>query len=720
MTNDPVNETDVYEFVTKIINYKLNSVIGELSKYKQKRILYGRIDYSDLQTTYTNEYDYIIDRLERWRESIFERSVNGKINAVIAKTILDELTKIIAHARHYLRDVLIRKTATKTLWDIARDINELFCIYPNENALSGPYIEELNRLKELERKRYQEHVSKYRKETHEPESREHQREQQTMRKALSETNMGTPIQPVVVKEEPRKKRRKAPYIILILLIIMIGTYYTYDNQMLPPSLMNNLWLKKYHDLIEKTLNTFSSIIKQEEKNAMATGTTTTPLEGGESSATTGPEGIATTTSIKQTTTSSLETQQTTTSSPETTVIMGDYLLDKLNLYLNDKRVNEIGEEILGDTSIVQEKEIVWKILEWVDNNIVYDEYRQKLIETENTMEYQAPWETFEKKSGVCIDYAILTAALLAYADITPAYLIVFKNIDHAAVAVEINGTYFVLDQHLPPIEFHDYTEYLLEGADDIDGLYEITKNNDVVVVKKRSSYEFLYKEDYAPSINDYNELLSKTIKYINKTSYSKGEDGLNDFINYNYGYIRYYTQYLSSFKYQIKYPVLLFYHPAFESEWAEYMGKTLISKITEFNNTRYFWINLTSTDIWHIRLEIAFSNITIPNVKTYIEKPDPYTSLFVIKIDADEQIDSLQLFIYIENEKTPVAGITDEAHYYEKITTINADTWIINSNNAIIKIDKEKLNNELPRGDYYLIVWINHEPAYIMPLKIPF
>ncbi len=135
-------------------------------------------------------------------------------------------------------------------------------------------------------------------------------------------------------------------------------------------------------------------------------------------------------------------------------------------YTNLEKVRFIAKKLEGNS--VQQK--VWNVLKWEDKNIKYNwskatlqptviEYvgsRVKIIR--KGIWYQTPEETIEKRSGICGDYAILTAALLIDMNVTPYVAVVnfTSGLSHAAVLVKIDGWFFVLDQHLPPMDLGTY------------------------------------------------------------------------------------------------------------------------------------------------------------------------------------------------------------------------------------------------------------------------
>ncbi len=128
-------------------------------------------------------------------------------------------------------------------------------------------------------------------------------------------------------------------------------------------------------------------------------------------------------------------------------------------------------------------ETAWRILEWIDENISYDyekallpppviEYRGSDVRVVSGGErmYQTPLETIMRKKGICGDYAILTAALLLASNCT-AYIfnISFAGDDenHVTAAVKFD-TYYVLDQHLPPLDLGSYYRKWIKDGKQID------------------------------------------------------------------------------------------------------------------------------------------------------------------------------------------------------------------------------------------------------------
>ena len=158
-------------------------------------------------------------------------------------------------------------------------------------------------------------------------------------------------------------------------------------------------------------------------------------------------------------------------------------------FLLRKKVENISSRFLEYTSALDR---AWAVLGWIDENIEYNytkaEYVNQSVELWDSLNesekerylnltmLQAANDTaFALRSGICTDYAILTAALLLDANVSPVYVLSIdywnQTIGHATVAIKINGTYFVLDQELPIIPLGNYYWYSIErGMGEIENM----------------------------------------------------------------------------------------------------------------------------------------------------------------------------------------------------------------------------------------------------------
>lgn len=150
-------------------------------------------------------------------------------------------------------------------------------------------------------------------------------------------------------------------------------------------------------------------------------------------------------------------------------------------------VKHLSRPLRGNTT----SDTAWNILKWVDEHIEYNDTKALISETE----LQCPVETVNKADGICSDYALLTASLLLNLDINPVYILnikLYKDSEsggHAAVAVELNGDYFILDQHLPLMHIASYYYNNLYNCEEIQriDIYEVTLSGEKVNVSKTES-----------------------------------------------------------------------------------------------------------------------------------------------------------------------------------------------------------------------------------------
>ena len=193
------------------------------------------------------------------------------------------------------------------------------------------------------------------------------------------------------------------------------------------------------------------------------------------------------------------------------------------------------------------KQSVWNILEWEGEWVGYDwekaalpparivtypDGRQEVVEGQNNT-IQTPYETIMRGKGVCTDYTLLTDALLLAMNYSPVYAMEI-NLEngpgHAAALVEVNGWYFVLDQHLPPTDLGAYYRYWRREGNGIVNatLYEITPGRDLADVRSLGvlqGSEFL-NQDYTMKEDDAQSLAAAMMEVFEKEFELKADDSL--------------------------------------------------------------------------------------------------------------------------------------------------------------------------------------------------
>ncbi len=152
-------------------------------------------------------------------------------------------------------------------------------------------------------------------------------------------------------------------------------------------------------------------------------------------------------------------------------------------------VKHLSIPLRGNTT----SDTAWNVLKWVEENIEYNKTKALIPETE--FQIQSPVETINKGDGICSDYALLTASLLLNLDIKPVYILEIRlymdneSGGHAAVAVKLDGDYFILDQHLPVMQIASYYYTNLYNCEEIQRIdfYEVTLSGEKVNVSKKES-----------------------------------------------------------------------------------------------------------------------------------------------------------------------------------------------------------------------------------------
>ena len=189
-------------------------------------------------------------------------------------------------------------------------------------------------------------------------------------------------------------------------------------------------------------------------------------------------------------------------------------------------VKHLSLPLKGNTT----SDTAWNVLKWVEENVEYNNTKALVRERE----IQSPIETVNKRDGICTDYALLTASLLLNLDIKPVYLLDIKLYNdnksggHAAVAVKLNGDYFILDQHLPVMHIASNYYKNLYNCEEIQRIdfYEVTLSGEKVnVSKKESLYGYQLRDKlYQVMERDIERIESITAGIIKQKSPILSED----------------------------------------------------------------------------------------------------------------------------------------------------------------------------------------------------
>jgi len=253
----------------------------------------------------------------------------------------------------------------------------------------------------------------------------------------------------------------------------------------------------------------------------------------------------------------------------------------------------------------------WNILSWEGHWISYDHQKAalpnpRIVITGDRTEVvsganktiQTPYETIMRKKGICTDYAILTDALLLAMNYSPVYAMsmnLSNGVGHAVALVKIRGWYFVLDQHLPPMDLGAYyRDWESKGVRILNAtLYEIRPEGAGVSVRTVGRFdgkEFL-KQDYNMTENDEKNLAYEMMLKLQKRFGLKLDPSLESLSK---GHLP--EGYSRGWKAQtIFYGMANAYHPFFRDEFAEWMLDRTIgteSLRTHLSESDSAWIDV--------------------------------------------------------------------------------------------------------------------------------
>ncbi|WP_297091306.1 transglutaminase-like domain-containing protein [Thermococcus sp.] len=210
--------------------------------------------------------------------------------------------------------------------------------------------------------------------------------------------------------------------------------------------------------------------------------------------------------------------------------------------------------------------------------IIYPDGRQEVVEGQNNT-IQTPYETIMKRTGICTDYTVLTDALLLAMNYSPVYAMAINLTDlgHATALVKINGWYFALDQHLPPMDLGAYYRYWeRQGSGIINAtLYEITPGEEranVKVLGVVTGKEFL-NQDYTMGEGDARNLAVSMMNLLYEGFGLKADESLASLSD---GKLP--RGYRAGWTWGVTYYNLAdYYHPFFHEQYAEWLLSQMLS-----------------------------------------------------------------------------------------------------------------------------------------------
>ena len=206
--------------------------------------------------------------------------------------------------------------------------------------------------------------------------------------------------------------------------------------------------------------------------------------------------------------------------------------EAIKFALNDENLSKISN-LAGNLKGSNIQESIWNILKWEEENIEYDLHKanipQPILSIWNTGKievvqgedntFQTPYETIQRKKGICGDYALLSAGLLLKMGYSPVYIlnIEFQNdpVEHTVAGMIINGWFFILDQFPPAMDSGTFYRHWKDEEGEIIKdltLYEINRKAKFEIVKYKMSIEDFKNIDYEYTYDDLEVISSYLMK----------------------------------------------------------------------------------------------------------------------------------------------------------------------------------------------------------------
>jgi len=267
-------------------------------------------------------------------------------------------------------------------------------------------------------------------------------------------------------------------------------------------------------------------------------------------------------------------------------------------------LNDIRRAVYGYDLPRSADEAVWRALEWVSKNIIYDDALSTArlvgdggLELCDKVCYTAqhPLSTLANRRGVCIDYAVLIATALLSVNISPVYILTFEHPSHAAAAVAIGSTVFVLDQAPPPIELEDYFSYIVQNSTGISfTVFELGTERSYVVYRRAllnglaESYSF----DTTPS-SVVIAALYEAAEELGVAPSEEAREGLPRLeakITVNAPKLSTTSR---------SYPMWALYTPVFHKQWVSYTANIIVKAVESERGKdwRYMWAELVNSSL---------------------------------------------------------------------------------------------------------------------------
>ena len=367
------------------------------------------------------------------------------------------------------------------------------------------------------------------------------------------------------------------------------------------------------------------------------------------------------------------------------------LMQVIECYFKPKNIKFIGKYVFRNVNVEELNKTtkIWLTLSWVSTNIRYN-YTKAMLQT---FCVQTPYETIKLGSGVCIDYAVLIASLLLYLNVSPVYIVIFHNINHAVVIVQVHGYPFVLDQKLPPIELQDYVQYLI-GSSSLNNVtvYKLYVRNGEIHVDILHTLPFKLVDDYP--MDNVSPLLVHLVNLkLEKLTNRKIDESLQLLAEAEL-YTVYLRRYIGVYVggKMVRVSIFKLYDPIFREEWAGWIASMLVNAVTNNRYCKYFYVSINSSTV-------ALTCYVQPVKRMYAFSIGTY-AYFIVKNSCNVDLVIIYRYGYY---KRPLVAIVRPQYFTREVPYIIGH-WSCVGNDCTVRVNKYTLCNYLEQTKRYVIL----------------
>ena len=393
----------------------------------------------------------------------------------------------------------------------------------------------------------------------------------------------------------------------------------------------------------------------------------------------------------------------------------DSVLSALVLGVNETSVTAVGMAVYGGPA-PGGPEAAWAALNWTDRNLVYDWAKYRLLTGGGEVGVESPLEVLRTRRGVCSDYAVFTAAATLYAGLD-SYVLLFPQAHHAAAAVALNNTLFVLDQHLPPVELQDYLEYELPGYSGEIVVYHIHYRGGRAYVVAYSIEPGSVVDAY-PADRFSGRVVGEARELVAANLTLEPSSGLATVIRHGvragYGLslpvLRDAAVQAGGFA-----PLSRGYSPVFRREWARWLASRASSLIMKYYSGSVgrgsFWLLVNDTS------DYTFLEVYAVPIRGYRVEAGVQQGSLVLRVSTrtplQDPLTEITLNIYSPGSPQPCGAVVPPG-YRSSLPYVAASMWRASGNTVTIVVPLDRLQGLMQRcgRGSYLGVWLMGSLVY--------